>query len=208
MRTRTLLLTGALLATSFPLVLAQEVTASGSLQTEASWSALRSMIEKTSGDLQIMRTDLTAIRTCNAKGMLYAPASSNADGNGCTSIGSKRLRLIGATAINFSVKSSSNSAVSQRYAIPEDATKVVIDATCAAKNADAELSGRILFNVSGPYSDYQACSIAGVNDSQTNMFGIETTLDIPPGATEMTIIRQSSGPDVKRFTAAGFFLGQ
>jgi hypothetical protein len=61
------------------IVNAQERTAGGSLQTEASWSALKNLIDKVQGDTTINKIDINAIKSCASQGKLYA-------GSGCQDV--------------------------------------------------------------------------------------------------------------------------
>ncbi|TKW61556.1 MAG: hypothetical protein DI628_02725 [Blastochloris viridis] len=54
---------------------AQERTAGGSLGNEASWSALRNMIDKTNGDVNVVRVDLNAMKNCAAQGKIWKPGA-------------------------------------------------------------------------------------------------------------------------------------
>ena len=56
---------------------AQERTAGGSLAAEASWAALQSRINKTDGDVAVIRTDINAMKACAAEKKLWLP------GTGC-----------------------------------------------------------------------------------------------------------------------------
>lgn len=86
MRSLTPLLLCALLSAPVSAV-AQERTAGGNLQAEASWAALQSMIKKTNGDVQVLRIDVAAQRNCGNKGMVYGPDHESKDENGCVSVG-------------------------------------------------------------------------------------------------------------------------
>lgn len=61
----------------------QERTAGGSLGNEASWNALKNLIDKTDGDVAIIKTDVNAIKDCATKGQIWQP------GKGCISPGGK-----------------------------------------------------------------------------------------------------------------------
>lgn len=56
---------------------AQERTAGGSLSNEASWAALKSKIERTDGNLAVVKTDVDAMKSCAASGKIWKP------GTGC-----------------------------------------------------------------------------------------------------------------------------
>lgn len=85
MKTLTHILLSALLAAP-TLAAAQERTASGNLPIEASWNALRSMVDKTNGDIQLMRIELNAVKSCAVQGKLYAPEANGADSAGCLNV--------------------------------------------------------------------------------------------------------------------------
>jgi len=65
------------------MTIAQERTAGGSLNQEASWNALRNLIEQATGDVKMVRADLNAIKACALKGMLHSPGVAGADEAGC-----------------------------------------------------------------------------------------------------------------------------
>jgi hypothetical protein len=52
-------------------VQAQERTAGGSLQAEASWGALKSMIERTDGNVATLKIDVNAMKACGALGKIW-----------------------------------------------------------------------------------------------------------------------------------------
>jgi hypothetical protein len=187
---------------------ALETTAGNTLQVQTNWSALKALIDKTDGDVRIVKADVDAIRACNGQSMFYMPADPRADEHGCKSSTSGRLKIIGNTNIYFNSKTSSNAAVSSAISIPEGATKVELNTACSAKDPDAQVLGYIKFNISGPEESKTVCTISGVNDFQTNRIGFTNTVEIPDGATSMNIIRTSSGPNVKSFLASGYFLGR
>lgn len=62
---------------------ALETTSSGSIQTEASWSALKSMVDNANSRITVLQTALTA---CSRNGKLYAPGADTADAGGCIAI--------------------------------------------------------------------------------------------------------------------------
>ncbi|NTB05788.1 hypothetical protein [Agrobacterium tumefaciens] len=65
---------------------AQERTAGGTLQTQASWNALQSLYEQANGTAKNAHFRLNQAEKCADKGMLYAPNSSNKDGDGCKQV--------------------------------------------------------------------------------------------------------------------------
>lgn len=62
---------------------AQERTASGNLQSEASWASLRSLVEASDFKAQKAAILAEAIKNCGVKGMLYAPGTAGIDSQGC-----------------------------------------------------------------------------------------------------------------------------
>lgn len=50
---------------------AQESTAGSNLQSEASWSALKSLIGKAQGEVDLVEIDLNAIKNCSKQGKIY-----------------------------------------------------------------------------------------------------------------------------------------
>lgn len=86
MRTLTLLLVGTLLVAPLSHTSAQETTASGNLQTEASWSALKSLIDAANNQSKMAMIAVEAIQNCGSKGMLYGPKSPSKDASGCVPI--------------------------------------------------------------------------------------------------------------------------
>lgn len=83
MRILTPLLVGALLAAPISHAFAQEITASGNLQTETSWAALRSLVEAANNQSKMAMALAEAIKSCGSKGMVYGPGVEGADTNGC-----------------------------------------------------------------------------------------------------------------------------
>ncbi len=77
---RTSFLSLALSCMTLSATLALETTSSGNLQTEASWSALKSMVDNANGRITILQTAITA---CSQSGKLYAPGAATADAGGC-----------------------------------------------------------------------------------------------------------------------------
>lgn len=62
---------------------AQERTAAGNLNTEATWTALRGLSEQANSNAKIAKTLAEAIATCGKKSMLYAAGQPGADAQGC-----------------------------------------------------------------------------------------------------------------------------
>jgi len=66
---------------------AQERVAGGaSLANEASWSALKNLINKVEGDVTTQKILLNAVVECNKVGKLYAPGTTGVDSKGCKTI--------------------------------------------------------------------------------------------------------------------------
>ncbi|MBW9067142.1 hypothetical protein [Agrobacterium pusense] len=59
---------------------AQERTAGGTLQNQASWTALQGLLEQANGNARNAHTRLNKTEACAQRGMLYAPGRS---GDGC-----------------------------------------------------------------------------------------------------------------------------
>ena len=78
-----LLLATSLLALPLTGVHAQERTAGGSLQNQASWNALASLLEKTNGDVKTLGIQVNQQKTCNKKGAFWIPENKTADADGC-----------------------------------------------------------------------------------------------------------------------------
>lgn len=101
MQTRILFLTGALLTASLCPAIAQEATASGNLNTEATWTALRNLVNAANNQSKMATTTAVdardrainaltlaqRIEACGNRNMMYAPAATGADAKtGCKSI--------------------------------------------------------------------------------------------------------------------------
>lgn len=56
-----------------PAAYAQETTASGVLNQEASWQALQNRISATNGNVTVLRTDVNALLKCGKQKKMYAP---------------------------------------------------------------------------------------------------------------------------------------
>ncbi len=67
-------------------LVSQEYSSRGNLSAEANWTALNNLIGRNKGEIEVLRIDMEAMKGCSAKGMLYAPDSSNKDANGCVAI--------------------------------------------------------------------------------------------------------------------------
>lgn len=65
------------------LALAQERTAGQSTGAQVNWSVLRNQIDLVSSQNKALAATISKLQACNAKEMLYAPAKSGADANGC-----------------------------------------------------------------------------------------------------------------------------
>jgi len=66
-----------------PAAYAQERTATGPLQTEASWAALQNRIDATNGNVAALRIEVEAMKKCNNQKKIHAPQSADADADGC-----------------------------------------------------------------------------------------------------------------------------
>lgn len=83
MRILTPLLVGALLAAPLSHAVAQEITASGNLQTETSWLALKNLVDAANNQSKMAMALAEAIKSCGSKGMVYGPGVAGADATGC-----------------------------------------------------------------------------------------------------------------------------
>lgn len=133
MRSLTPLVIGALLWAP-AICLAQERTAGGSLQQEASWSALTNLIDQASASAKI--ANITAnealmiarkIELCGKAGLIYAPNTPDADAiTGCKSVTtSSQLRWVSLGAFT-DVKTA------LKHGCPKN-TDVVVGRTCPSK---------------------------------------------------------------------------
>lgn len=82
-------------------VLAQERTAGGSLSQEAGWTALKSKIETTDGNLKVLKANIAA---CNKVYKLYAPGENGADVQGCIANAQFEQLKADVTAFNNAVR--------------------------------------------------------------------------------------------------------
>ncbi len=80
-----------------------ESTANGSLDTQASWSALKNLIDINGMGINLLKVDVNKIRACNSQKKLWAPGPG-ADADGCV-----------ATASGVQVTTVNNSAVAWRW---------------------------------------------------------------------------------------------
>ena len=62
---------GTLVLVTASVTYAQESTAGSNLQSEASWSALKSLIGKTQGEVDLVEIDLNAIKNCSKQGKIF-----------------------------------------------------------------------------------------------------------------------------------------
>ncbi|TKW60667.1 MAG: hypothetical protein DI628_07140 [Blastochloris viridis] len=62
---------------------AQERTAGGSLNMEASWSALQNIADQANNNAKSAHIRLNQVDACARKGAFYATGQAGADGNGC-----------------------------------------------------------------------------------------------------------------------------
>lgn len=62
---------------------AQERTASGALDTQVNWNALKNIVNGANAKSDAVNTRVDQIVTCNKLMKLYAPGAENADGQGC-----------------------------------------------------------------------------------------------------------------------------
>ncbi len=64
-------------------VLGQETTASGNLQVQSSWNALKTLVDEADSKARTAQILANAIKDCGVKGMFYSPGVSGADAKGC-----------------------------------------------------------------------------------------------------------------------------
>jgi hypothetical protein len=83
MRKLSLALIGVLIAVPLSSTVSQETTASGNLNTEASWAALHNLIDVANSQSKMAMALAEAIKSCGSKGMVYGPGIEGADTNGC-----------------------------------------------------------------------------------------------------------------------------
>lgn len=74
----------ALLALPLHAASAQELTAQSNLQAEANWTSLKNLVMAADAKAEAAQILVGAMRDCALKGLLYNPAASNADANGCS----------------------------------------------------------------------------------------------------------------------------
>ncbi|TKW60640.1 MAG: hypothetical protein DI628_07000 [Blastochloris viridis] len=77
-----LLLIAILCCTSISLH-AQERTAGGNLQNEASWNALKGIADSANNNAKSAHIRLNQVEACGKLGMFYAPGAAGSDGQGC-----------------------------------------------------------------------------------------------------------------------------
>ena len=76
-----------------PAAYAQERTATGPLQTEASWAALKNLTEQANTNAQAAHIRLNQIETCAKEQKLYSPSTTGADEHGCIASASTKCSL-------------------------------------------------------------------------------------------------------------------
>jgi len=87
-----LILTFCLLVSA---VQAQERTATGPLQTEASWAALKSLSEQANTTAKTAHIRLNQMDVCAKEGKLYSPSIAGADEHGCIAAYSNGNYMLG-----------------------------------------------------------------------------------------------------------------
>lgn len=188
---------------------AQERAATGSLEVQTTWTALRSLIDNATQATEAQRIRLDQAILCGNKGKVYAPSHVNKDSDGCLQAGSSsRLEKVGTSTISLSSKSSSNAAVTSTFAIPTNSTQLMLSVRCSVKDPDAQVIGTLTFNISNGYQTDILCDMTGINEYQTNGYGVTKYVPIPKDATQLTLKKTSSGSNVKLVEVSGIFLGQ
>ena len=76
----------AILCLLAPLAHAQERTATGTLDNQASWAALKSLTEQANTNAQTAHIRLNQWDICAKQGMLYAPGEAGANAQGCKAV--------------------------------------------------------------------------------------------------------------------------
>ncbi len=74
-----------------PVGYAQERTASGNFASEASWTALQSLVQGANANAKAAHIRLNQMEVCGTKGMLYAPSATGVDTQGCKAIGGAQV---------------------------------------------------------------------------------------------------------------------
>lgn len=69
------------------LATAQERSAMGAIDTQVTWSALRTMVDAANTKSDAVNARMDQVVVCGKKGMVYAPGATSADGDGCLSAG-------------------------------------------------------------------------------------------------------------------------
>lgn len=193
---------------TFQHIQAQERTAGGALQTEASWAALKNLIGVVGDKTKIAQITATAalelatrIRNCGNKGMLYAPDNGGND-DGCITTGGGRTVSVGAP---FNVTLAGD--ISQQVGIPLQATFLKITTTCFTKHADTQIEANLSFqDTETSLKDALLCRMTGVTQNQTLLLASTKYIPLPQGATRMTLSRKSSGTGNKSVEISGVFL--
>ena len=65
---------------------AQERAASGDMDVQVTWTALKSEVDSAKAGTEIVKVKVDQVIKCNKKMMLYAPGASGADGDGCIAL--------------------------------------------------------------------------------------------------------------------------
>ncbi len=89
MKTLFLLLTFCLLMSAAH---AQERTAAGALETQMTWSALKTMVDGTNDKIIATNSRLDQMETCARNGKLYSPSTGGADADGCVNMQSTEMK--------------------------------------------------------------------------------------------------------------------
>ncbi len=70
---------------------AQERTAAGSMETQMTWSTLKTLTDDANAKSTAAHTRIDQLEKCGAKGLFYAPSATGADAQGCIGGGSSQI---------------------------------------------------------------------------------------------------------------------
>ncbi len=76
-----------------PAASGQERAATGSVETQVTWTALRSLVDQAKASSDGAHARIDQIGKCGGKGMLYAPTAAGKDADGCLAIGGSSPKM-------------------------------------------------------------------------------------------------------------------
>ncbi len=82
----------ATLCLLIPAAHAQERTAAGPLESQMTWSTLKTLVDDANTKSTAAHTRIDQLEKCNKKGLLYAPGTADVDADGCKSMQDNSLR--------------------------------------------------------------------------------------------------------------------